>query len=333
VLLLFAEQAKQQVATVNFTRVTPLMERASAVQRTASGSLFKGVTLIRAGLGNQKDKNFYPPETLKRSVGMFNGLRAYADHPDSVSEEIQPERSIRDMVGVYENAHFDNDAQSVRADLRILRHQSWLSEAIDELIDAGHGDKIGLSINGRGETEPARRHLEEAGGEVEVNELKRFIELRSTDVVTEAGAGGGFSELLESARRAKESGTMKATKSEVFAQLREAVRKGDTAKAKDLEKKYDAAADDEPDDDADDKPTSKTKEMGNFDQSGKMRKGRKTYEAKDDATDEDDDVREAGDEDDEEVDHDAALDEAADDAMDPDAEDDEDADLDEAAED
>jgi hypothetical protein len=318
-----------------FSSTTLLSESAKKSIPTPHGRVFKGVTLIKSGLGNRRDKNYYPPEALKAGVdqGLFEGLRAFADHPDSISEEIQPERSIRDMVGVYENAHFDNDAQSVRADLRILRHQSWLSEAIDELIDAGHGDKIGLSINGRGETEPARRHLEEAGGEVEVNELKRFIELRSTDVVTEAGAGGGFSELLESARRAKESGTMKATKSEVFAQLREAVRKGDTAKAKDLEKKYDAAADDEPDDDADDKPTSKTKEMGNFDQSGKMRKGRKTYEAKDDATDEDDDVREAGDEDDEEVDHDAALDEAADDAMDPDAEDDEDADLDEADED
>jgi hypothetical protein len=299
------------------------MEGARKSEATPTGRVFKGVTLIKSGLGNKRDKNYYPPEALQEGVrvGLFEGLRAFADHPDSVSEEIQPERSVRDLVGVYENAQYDHGTNAVTADLRILRSHSWLSEAIDELIDAGHADKIGLSINGRGETEPTRRRLEESGEEVEVNELKKFIELRSTDVVTEAGAGGGFAQLVESARRAKvvqESAPMK--KSIVLANLREAVRTGNFAEAKKLEKAIDTAEDDTQeaagDEDGDEKPGRKTKEMGAFGAAGKM-KGKKRYameaaDADPDAEDADDDLEEGADEDDEdEVDEDAALDEAA----------------------
>lgn len=301
-----------------FTAITPLSESARKSVNSPTGRVFKGVTLIKAGLGNRRDKNFYPPEALKEGVasGLFEGLRAFADHPDSVSEEIQPERSIRDMVGVYENATYDDGAQAVKADLRILRSHSWLSDAIDELIEAGHGDKIGLSINGRGETEPVRRQLEEAGGEVEVNELKRFIELRSTDVVTEAGAGGGFAQLVESARRARESATMsKPMKSELYKQLREAVRKGEVAKAKELEAKIDSAEgsieeaeDGDESAEADGKKGGRTREMGAFATAGKPRRRmRAAYEA--DA----DEQEQADDEESDEVDEAAALDEAADD--------------------
>lgn len=300
-----------------FQLTTPLMESARKSVTTPSGRVFKGVTLIKSGLGNRRDKNYYPPEALKDGVsqGLFEGLRAFADHPDSVSEEIQPERSVRDLVGVYENAQYDDNAQAVTADLRILRSHSWLSEAIDELIDAGHADKIGLSINGRGETEPTRRHLEEAGGEVEVNELKKFIELRSTDVVTEAGAGGGFAQLVESARRAKVQESAPMKKSTVLAQLREAVRKGNLDEAKKLEKAVDTAEDDTreaADDDEGEGKGRKTKEMGAFGTAGKMKaKKRYAMEAAEPEGDEED-LEEA--DEDEEVDEEAALDEAADEA-------------------
>lgn len=222
-----------------FTAYTPLSESgARPSEATDRGRVYKGVALIKAGLGNRRDRNFYPPEVLQEAVdrGLFDGLRAFADHPDSVSEEIQPERTIRDMVGVYENARFNESDKTVRADLRILRSQSWLSDTIDELLEIGHGDKIGLSINGRGQTTPERMRLAEAGDEeVEVNRLQKFLELRSTDVVTEAGAGGGFSALLESARRAKETTNM--GRDQMLAALREAVRKGDLDEAKELEAK------------------------------------------------------------------------------------------------
>ena len=299
-----------------FVTITPLSESRKSVA-TPTGRVYKGVTLIKSGLGNKRDKNYYPQETLQEGVrsGLFEGLRAFADHPDSVSEEIQPERSIRDMVGVYENAKYDSSNKSVRADLRILKSHGWLSDVIDELIEAGHGDKIGLSINGRGETEAVRRRLEESGEEQEVNELKRFIELRSTDVVTEAGAGGGFSELLESARRAKESGPMAKKKSEILAQLREAVRKGKLPKAKELEQEY-AAAEESALESEDAEPEAEeapAREMGGFAAAGKgkKKKGVKAFAPVYEAKEKDDDSE---DEDADEPDDDAKLDEAAEDA-------------------
>ena len=134
-------------------------------EKTDRGSVYKNVTLIKSGLGNRRDKNYYPAHVLESAVndGLFEGLRAFADHPDSVSEEVQPERTVRDLVGIYENANYNPDSQSVQADLRVLRSHKWLSETIDELLESGHGDKIGLSINGRGQTEPKRMKLEESG--------------------------------------------------------------------------------------------------------------------------------------------------------------------------
>lgn len=225
-LLLFANVAK----VAAFRTLTPLLESAKPAVRTAKGSVFRGVTLIRAGMGNQKDRNYYPPETLKKSVPMFEGLRAFADHPDSVSEEIQPERSVRDMVGIYENARYDDGDDSIKADLRILRPHQWLADTIDELIQIGHADKIGLSINGQGQTQPWRM-TQESGDDMDVNRVERFMRLRSTDIVTEAGAGGGFPQLLESARA---EALQETAPMNLLAAIKEATDAGDLKKVQSL---------------------------------------------------------------------------------------------------
>lgn len=295
-----------------FSSFTALREAHPSVP-SARGRIYKGVTLIKSGMGNKRDRNYYPPEVLKAGVnaGIFESLRAFADHPNSVDEEIQPERTIRDMCGIYENTRYDTRENAVKADLRVLKSHKWLSDTIDELIECGHGDKIGLSINGRGQTEPARMRLEEAGNEeVEVNRLQQFIELRSVDVVTEAGAGGGFISLLESARRARE--TQMGIK-ELYAALREAARKGDLKEAKAIETKIAAI---ETQDEAETK-SAKTKE-------GFMprKRGKKMSEAtedEDEAVAEDEDADEQVEDTDEVAeaeDHDAELDDATEDAKD-----------------
>jgi hypothetical protein len=221
-----------------FTAHVSLRESAlePSAEQGGRGRFFKGVTLIKSGLGNQRDKNYYPPETLRAAVesGLFEGLRAFVDHPDSISEEIQPERTVRDLAGVYEGARYNEERGTVEADLRVLKSHAWLADTIDELIDIGHSDKIGLSINGRGRTETSRRPLAEAGGEMtEVNEVKEFVVLRSTDIVTEAGAGGGFAQLLESAREVREMKTV-TTVAKIAKALREAAASGDMKKVKKL---------------------------------------------------------------------------------------------------
>lgn len=201
--------------SVKLSRFTPLLESGTGLRSRIAANglpLYKGVTIIKAGLGNARDRNFYPAETLQRAVreGRFDGLRAYADHPDSVSEEIQPERTIRDMVGVYRRPRWVSEGRNggrVVADLTLFRSAKWLSDTVDDLLALGQADKIGLSINGRGKTVEKRMQLEESADPIDVNYVEDFLTLRSSDVVTEAGAGGGFQQLLESAqgRRVKET--------------------------------------------------------------------------------------------------------------------------------
>lgn len=229
----------QKFADRRFSNFTSLRE-AGAHPSTGDGSggrVYKGATIIRSGLGNRRDRNFYPVSTLESAAksGMFEGLRAYADHQNSVDEEIQPERSIRDIVGLYTNTRYVSEGKSGRVvgDLRILKSHKWLSDMVDELIEVGHADKVGISINGRGHTVPSKVRLEESGEEIVVNELKQFIDLRSADVVTEAGAGGGFQQILESARgAAKERHAM--DRKQIAKELAEAAEAGDLAKVEEL---------------------------------------------------------------------------------------------------
>lgn len=217
-------------------RFTPLIESSGGRPRSkpAEGGrrVYEGVTIIKAGLGNQRDKNYYPFQTLEANVNRFDGLRAYADHQDSLSEEVQPERTVRDLVGVYTNPRAvreGRDGGRVVADLHLFRSSKWLSDTVDDLIDLGQADKIGLSINGRGRTVERQIQLEEAADPINVNWVEDFLTLRSADVVTEAGAGGGFPQLLESARGSTQEKAMKLTEQQKAA-IKAAVDAGDVDK-------------------------------------------------------------------------------------------------------
>lgn len=222
----------------NFRDFTPLLVSGSPAKlleratRTNQGRTYRGVTIVKAGPGNKADNNFYPAETLKEAVKqkMFEGLRAFADHPTAVDEHILPERSIRDFVGVYTNTRFKESKSGyggeVRGDLTILPSADWLSSNVDQLIALGQHDKIGLSINGSGKTVPKKVSLSESGELEDVNYLESFHALKSADVVTEAGAGGGFQRILESAKAARGISKMQLT-AEQQKKLNEATAKGD----------------------------------------------------------------------------------------------------------
>lgn len=215
---------------------TALQESGATRSEAAGGGrrVYRGVTIIKSGLGNRRDRNYYPPETLQRAVteGQFKDLRAYADHQDTISEEVQPERTIRDLVGVYKSPRYINEGKQGRvvADLHLFRSSKWLSDTIDDLIDLKQAGNIGLSINGRGQTVERQLQLEEAAAPVNVNWVEGFTTLRSADVVTEAGAGGGFQELLESARGRNRENTMKRLTEAQKNAMKAAVDSNDTDK-------------------------------------------------------------------------------------------------------
>jgi hypothetical protein len=219
------------------TVFTSLSESGATRSEPTGGGrrVYRGVTIIKSGLGNRRDKNYYPSETLEKAVreGQFKNLKAYADHQDTISEEVQPERTIRDMVGVYKNERFHKEGKGGRvvADLHLFRSSKWLSDTIDDLIELKQASNIGLSINGRGQTVEKQLQLEEADAPVNVNWVEGFTTLRSADVVTEAGAGGGFQELLESARgTANRENKMKRLTEAQKTAMKAAVDSNDTEK-------------------------------------------------------------------------------------------------------
>jgi hypothetical protein len=232
-----ARSVKPKVKVSKLHEVTFLRESGSkrllerAITRKSGAKVYRGVTIIQSGLGNRKDRNYYPDSALSEGVkeGIFEGLTAYVDHPDSVSEEIHPERTLRDRAGIYTNTRFreskNGTPSAVVGDLMVHRHQKWLSSMIDELVEAGQADKIGISINGSGKTKPAKIRLNESES-VDVNLLEKFLRLKSADLVTEAGAGGGFQELLESVRGSRGK-TMKLTR-KALKDLQEKAAAGDS---------------------------------------------------------------------------------------------------------
>jgi hypothetical protein len=135
--------------------------------------------------GNRKGSSaYYPADVVEAGAPLFaKGTRIYGDHPTLDEKWSRPERSYRDIVGYFsDDAVFENG--DLYANATFIESER---ERIKELAEAG---VIGMSIRAAGDVE------ETADGPV----LKAFTSVSSVDVVTTAGAGGGFDKLLESAR-------------------------------------------------------------------------------------------------------------------------------------
>lgn len=167
------------------------------------------VLIIKEGMGNKVDRHFYSHELLQRIAQSFNGVKAYADHPSKTEESDRPERSIKDIVGYYHSPKFVEVGGSgaIEAILKINDGTSydWAWDLVKEAV-AYSGkfkdkDLVGISINAYGSS-----HVVEMGNEV-VNMVDDLTEVQSADIVTQAGAGGGF-RLREAVKRALTEGNL-----------------------------------------------------------------------------------------------------------------------------
>lgn len=160
------------------------------------------VTIIEEGWGNAEDQNYYTADLLKNSYQIFNGVRAFADHPSKTEAIDQPERSVKDLVGWYRDPDYsidpDNGRGRVTARLYVLPTASWLIEKIDAILaddTTAPQDLIGLSVNAIGAYEPAV---------IDGHQGYKVLDFRlidSVDIVTRAGARGKFNRILESDRK------------------------------------------------------------------------------------------------------------------------------------
>lgn len=149
-----------------------VLERASA---RIDGDSRVRVCLISAGQGSS---GYYPAETLAeaaRSGAFPAGLHAYLDHPTATEEAERPERSVRDLAGVFETAASYTDGALYGTVRVFAEHQKLITEA---------APYIGMSIRGSGTVE--NRTVDG----VPRNVVTRLGPIESCDFVTAAGRGG-----------------------------------------------------------------------------------------------------------------------------------------------
>lgn len=181
------------------------------------------VVLIQEGMGNKGDCFYYTAEALKSAVPVFEGQKCYYDHPSAIDEMSRPERSVRDILGHFENVSTKVDDEGeqtlLEADLVVSADPSFdlgralIEHALDYSKKYPDKEFIGLSINANGDANPmqiddlikqgvpkaALPKLNEAKEEGidEVKIVSIIDSAISCDLVTAAGAGGKVLQMLE----------------------------------------------------------------------------------------------------------------------------------------
>ena len=140
------------------------------------------VRLIASGWS--KNGRAYPESVLEASAKLWEGVKAYIDHPSKSDQRNRPERSVSDIAGFYESISYKDG--NVYARLKLLgTHRDQILPLIKETIKSGK-PLIGLSINAVGKTTKG----EHAGRKGIV--VESITHANSVDIVTTPAAGGGF---------------------------------------------------------------------------------------------------------------------------------------------
>lgn len=181
--------AAEPVRTGYFAVLADLAE----AQVDEGAATIRNVTLIRPGFSTNTDKagrpRYYPRETLQAAAAVFDGTRAYLNHPRRSDDVDLPERDVRDIAGYWTNVQAAADGRLL-GDLRVV---GPAGQAVLPLITEAIGRKPGLvdvSINALGTT-----RLGEAEGRKAVI-IESIVKSNSVDIVTTGAAGGSFAGAL-----------------------------------------------------------------------------------------------------------------------------------------
>lgn len=170
--------------------------------------------LITEGLGNKRDKNFYGPEAIDSAVHVFEGAQSFLNHLTADEEAQRPEGDVRQLCGQWSGMRkvaVEVDGEQVAAAAGWLNFTSSAAgregfelakSAIRFREDLGTDrDLLGVSINANGVS-----HSFDLEGFGPANYVDEITEATSCDLVTRAGRGGRFLNLMESLRDARRSG-------------------------------------------------------------------------------------------------------------------------------
>ena len=101
------------------------------------------VTVLRQGMS--RNGRYFTPQALQDVAQQIDGLKAFADHPSPAGDSIHKPRSVRDVVGFYREPRLEGDR--VRATLHIFSSADWLWSLVQEAVELGRPDVLGLSID------------------------------------------------------------------------------------------------------------------------------------------------------------------------------------------
>jgi hypothetical protein len=175
--------------------------------RTSDGQEGYKIVLIREGKGNADDDRWYTGDAIREMCesGRAEGMQAFANHPDLEEEQNRPERDVRQLVGYYRDVTFRESGGSKRAEAVFVpltldeNHPTygWVVTLAEAAVRAnGPQPLCGISLYGFAAGDYGRRPDMSEGS------IATMIVPSSADIVTNAGAGGGFVRQLlkESAR-------------------------------------------------------------------------------------------------------------------------------------
>jgi hypothetical protein len=165
------------------------------------------VTIISEGPGNLGDRHWYTKQAIESGVLVFEGAKAFLNHPSGTEMFDRPERVIEDVIGFYHGLRTEmgeDGRAKLRGKLKLTGSESDKMRHLRGLLrEAGPYAKqypgrvlFGISINANGEDQEG-----EIQGEP-WNVVTRFVEAFSADVVTFPAAGGEFRGQLEALRDA-----------------------------------------------------------------------------------------------------------------------------------
>jgi hypothetical protein len=158
------------------------------------------VRVIVPGPGNPADNFYYPRDVIRRDIKLLaEGKKMYKDHLSPQQEKLLGgrTRSVDDWAAVIEEAWTNEDGRGFGG-------VTFVDEAFHQKAKKGHRH-LGVSIRARAVAKPGMVD----GKNYRV--VESFIQGRSVDFVTEAGAGGGFESVAEAHREetmAKFEGTL-----------------------------------------------------------------------------------------------------------------------------
>lgn len=196
------------------------IEQNSSPQDKSVGFTKFRVVMLAEGMGNLKDAFYYSKEAIQSAIPIFEGKKIFADHETELEAEQRPERSVKDIIGHFENVHVEeNDGQAllvadviIPPDEPFLWARSLMGHAVEYSKKFPGQEFIGLSINATGSADEKPidevRKIAPKQAQIKLDEAKsngidivRFVskieDAFSCDLVTEAGAGGKVLSFIE----------------------------------------------------------------------------------------------------------------------------------------